>query len=159
MASIERLNLGLDAQRCHHATHSFQHARRVRHHIVGLGKVHRATIQRANFRQTFCDMRDPLCGPNHVGSHSIQWQRSLGRSKDHIPAHTRGQVQHQINISVTDTVRNLPIILQISGRCTRFRISHVAMHNSRTRLTRGDRTVGNLFRGTRYMGTAILRPT
>ena len=156
MAGIKGLDLGFDAQLAHHAAHSDQHARGVCHHIVGLGKVHRAAIQRANFGQAFGHMGHAFGRTCHISASSVQIHRGFHIAKHDVTAHTRRQVQHHVDLGVADTVGQLTKQRAVTARRAGFRITHVAMHNCSARAGGVNRAVGDLLGRTRHMVAAIL---
>ena len=70
-----------------------------------------------------------------------------------------GQVQHDINLGLANSVRNLSIIIKISAWHAGVGITHMAMHNRRTRLGCRNGAVGDLGRAAWHMRAAILCPT
>ena len=159
MAGVKRLNLGLHAQMGHHPAHGLQHARRVGHHVIGLGKIHRAAVQRADLGQALFDMFHPFRRADHISAVFAERQRRLSGAKDHVATHARRQVQDHVNLGFADAVGHLAIIIQPPGRAASVRVTHVAMHDRRTRLGGVDGAVGDLFGRSRHMRAAVLGTT
>ncbi len=155
MAGVEGLDLGPDAQLGHHRAHGAQHAGRVGHHIVGLGEVHRAAVERADFGQALRDMLDALGGARHVGALGLQRQRPLGRAEHHVAAHAGGEVEHHVDLCVADALGHLAIERHVAARLAGLGIAHMAMHDRRAGPGRLDRRIRRSALGER--GTCGLR--
>ena len=68
MPCVKGLDLGFYAQIGHHFPHGLQHTGRIGHDVIRLSKVHRATIQRTDFWQTFRNMGHALFRADHIGA-------------------------------------------------------------------------------------------
>ena len=156
MAGVEGLDLGLDAHSGHQAAHGAQHARRVGHHIVGLGEVHRAAIERADFRQALIDMFHALRSARHVRALLLERQRLFRRPEHHVAAHAGGKVEHHVDIGLADALGDFPVVFHLAARRAGFGIAHMAMDDGSPRLRRVDRRTGDLFRRARHMRAAVL---
>ena len=104
MAGIEGFNLGLYAERFHLIGHFDKHRCAVRHDVVAMSEIHRAAIQRANFRQAVSDMGKALGGTGHVGANRIGRQGCFHPAQNQIAAHAGCQIQHHINVSIADAL-------------------------------------------------------
>ena len=158
MAGVKRFNLNPGAAVDHPLGHIAQEAGRVHHHIIGLVKVHRAAIQRANFRPAFNDMRHTFGGPRHVGfgRHAIH---RLGSVKHQIAAHAGGQVQDHIGAAVANALGDFAVKRKVARRLAGFGVAHMAMHHGRARLGGINGRCRNLLGAARHMGGFVLRAT
>ena len=66
MARVESFDFSLYTQLGNHVTHRTQHARRVCHHVVCFRKIHRATVQRADFRTALRNGFHPFSRTRHI---------------------------------------------------------------------------------------------
>ena len=89
MPRVKRLNLGLDAQIGHRLPHRPQHTRRVGHHVIRFGKVHRAAVEGTNLRKALGNMHNPLGRTHHVGARNHR-QRRLNTAEHNVSPHTGG---------------------------------------------------------------------
>ena len=103
MTGVERFNLGLYADRLHLICHLDKHRRAVCHDVVTMPEIHRATIQRTNFRQAVSDMGQTFGGTGHVGADGTWRQGCFHPAQNKITAHAGCQVQHDINFGIADT--------------------------------------------------------
>ena len=157
MTGVKGFDLCLHAEIRHHLPHSAQGTRGVGHNVVGFGKVHRATVQRADFRQAFCDMGHALGCADHIGGGFVYWKRAFSAAENDVAAHASSQVQNHIGIAVADAIGQLAIKRQITARRAGFRVAHVAMHHGRTRFGSRNRAFGDLLGAAWHMWAAILR--
>ncbi len=114
MAGVENLDLRAHAKPLYLPGHFPEHGGRVGHHIIAFTEIHRAAIQRADFRQEFSNMRKPFRCARHIGLGGIGRQRGFCRPKDQIAADTCRQVQHDIDTRRPDVVHNLAEKLQLA---------------------------------------------
>ena len=154
---IKGFDFRLHAEFGHHAAHRPQHAGGVGHDVISFGKVHRATVQRANLWKTLFDMNHPFGRADHIGCGGIHWERCFGRSENDITPHPCGQVQHHIDLSIADPFSQFPIERRVTRRLTRFRITHVTMNNRGARFCCINRAIRDLLWTAGNMRRPVLR--
>jgi hypothetical protein len=156
VAGVEGLDLGPHAELGHHPAHGAQHARRVGHHVVGLGEVHGAAVERADLGQAGGDMGDPVGRADHVGAGAGR-QGGLGAAQHQVAAHAGGQVQHHVDLRRADALGDLAVECHVAGGLAGLGVAHVAVHDRRAGLGRVDGACGDLAGRARHVGRAVLR--
>jgi hypothetical protein len=158
MAGVEGLDLRLDAKLGHHAAHGAQHARRVGHDVIGLGEIHRAAIERADFRQAFADMcfmrslAPAMSVPTGLSGSGFSVE-----SEYHVAAHAGGQVQDHIDLGLADALGHFAVEIATSRAGCRFRDRGHGNARSRRRPWRHRSRLAICCGRARHMRAAVLR--
>ena len=89
-------------------------------------------------------MRQAVARSHQVGV-LPKLRRCLVGTDDQVAAHAGGEVDHYIDLGVTDAGDHFSVKRHVAAALARYRIAHVAVHNGRACLGRVDRGSGNLF--------------
>ena len=157
MPGVESLDLDLDAALRHHPGHLLQHGGGVGHYVVGLREIHRAAIERADFRAAVEHMLHPLRGGDEVGAFGVQRQRGGRRACHDVAAHPRRQVDDGVSLAVADPFHHLAVELRVARRGAGLGIAHMAVHHGGASARGGDGAVGDLLWRAGDMARAVLR--
>jgi hypothetical protein len=122
------------------------------HDVIGLGEVHGAAIEGADFGQAFGDVGHSLGGAGHIDTLVLQRQRCLGGAEYQIAAHAGGQVDHHVGVGGTDAIDDRAVILRIARRGAGVRIAHVAMHHGGASTGGVEGAVGDVVRASAGRG-------
>ncbi len=145
MAGVEGLDFRAHAEIGHLLRHRPQHGGRVGHDVVAEAEVHRAAIERADFRQAFGDMgrrarsRRPCRCPC-----AIQRQRAFDIAENQVAAHAGRQVQHDIDVGGADAVGDFLVEVVAAARGTGFGIADMAVDDGGPGLGGVDRGICDL---------------
>ena len=151
MTGIENLNFGAHSELLDLRRHFLQHARRVGHDVVLLAEVHRAAVERADFGQQLCNMRQPFGGADHIGADLGRRQRPLGAAQRQVAAHAGSEVDDDIDARPLDEVHDLLIERHVARALAGFGIAHMDMGNRCAGIGRFDRRIGDLARRDRHL--------
>ena len=132
MAGVEGLDLDAHTRVGHHFRHRSQHAGRVGHDVVGLGEIHRAAVEGADFRQAGGDVLHAFARASHVGAGG-GGQGLFGAAEHQVAAHAGRQVEADVDVGVADAVRDLAVEGDVTARRAGFRIADMAVHDCSTR--------------------------
>ena len=146
MTGIERLDFRLHAKGLHLRCHLDKHRRAVGHDVVAMPEIHRAAIQRAEFRPAIGDMGEAFGSTHHVGPVGAWWQRRLHTAKHQIAAHAGGQVQDDVGFGIADPRGHLAKQRRIARWLAGFRVADMTMHHGGTGLCGIDGRFGDLRR-------------
>ena len=136
VAGVEDLDLGPHAELSDLPRHRAQHRRRVRHHVVALGEVHRAAVERADLGQQLRDVGEPLGRAGHVGALGSRRKRRLGTAEHEVAAHARGEVEDDVDVGRADPLDDLAVERRVARRPAGLRVADVDVHDRRARARR-----------------------
>ncbi len=108
-----------------------------------MAEVHRAAVERADLGLGSTDVLDAVGRTTHVRTVVGGRQRLLDAAEHEVATHARREIDDDVGVRGPDPFDDLFVLLNLAGRHAVV-LTHVDMHDRRTRLGRLDAAVGDL---------------